>query len=225
MVDIRLERTRSKMPTWKKYKEIRARHYVPDHGSQGRQLHYLIYGDAQIVGIISGGSSTFSVKAVDEFFGLDMAKRFDIWTGEAADKTGFRPDLLGTVINNTVFRLEYHEHKLASRVLKMWRERITADWENSYGITNVESMFDTTLMLPGVMGFETFIVPNEHRTGACYQADRWKEVGKTATGKLIFCKRNPEFLKQLRAQLKERLEGECLMPWSVVEFLEELAGA
>jgi len=41
------------------------------------QLHYLIYGDAQIVESFRA-VSTFSVKAVDEFFGLDMAKRFDI---------------------------------------------------------------------------------------------------------------------------------------------------
>lgn len=224
-MDIRLERTDSKLRTWKKYKELRSRHYVPDNGSQGRQLHYLIYGDEQIVGIISGGSSTFAVKSVDEFFGLSVAKRFDAWTGEAVDKAGFHPDLLGTVINNTVFRLEYHEHKLASRVLKIWRARVTVDWETKWGATYVDSWFDTSLILPGVMGFETFIVPNEHRTGACYQADRWKQVGKTTTGKLIFCRRNPEFLASLRSQLKERLEGECLLPHDVVDFLETLAGA
>lgn len=219
MMDIRLERTNSTLKTWKKYKEIRARHYVPDNGSQGRQLHYLIYGDEQIVGIISGGSSTFSCAPVDRFFGLDAAKQYDAINDEGAP--GFHPEMLGTIINNSIFRLEYHEHKLASRVLAMWRPRIIADWETEYKPMNIESQYEPTFPLP-VLGFETFIVPNEHRTGACYQADRWKQVGTTTTGKLIFCKRNPEFRKLIDALI---LPHPCLIPWDVVDILALMAGA
>lgn len=37
------------------YQDIRNRHYIPNHGAIGQQLHYLIYLDNEIVGIISGG--------------------------------------------------------------------------------------------------------------------------------------------------------------------------
>lgn len=212
-MDIRLELTNSAMPTWRVYKDIRKRHYVPDNGSQGRQLHYLVHYQEQVAGIISGGSATFSVKPVDKFFGLDLCKRFDAFYDEGDP---IHPVMLGTIINNTVFRLENHAPNLASRVLSLWRKRVVSDWEQR---------FDDKLRLDspagrdvpiGVLGFETFIVPNAHRAGACYKADNWAQVGVTTSGKLIFCKRNPKFRDYLD------LNGECLLSWEVALLLDEM---
>ena len=41
------------------YQEIRNRHYVPNNGAVGQQIHYLIYLDKKIVGIISGGAALY----------------------------------------------------------------------------------------------------------------------------------------------------------------------
>lgn len=37
------------------YQQIRDRHYIPNHGAVGQQIHYLILLDSECVGIISGG--------------------------------------------------------------------------------------------------------------------------------------------------------------------------
>ena len=52
------------------YQDIRNRHYVANKGTHGQQMHYKISVDNEIVGIISGASSVWAVKARDNFFGL-----------------------------------------------------------------------------------------------------------------------------------------------------------
>ena len=111
------------------YQEIRNRHYVPNRGTHGQQLHYLIKLDGQVVGIISGASSVWAVKSRDEYFGLDKNNK---------------KVALPSIINNVVFRLEVHIPNLATQVLKTWRNRISQDWENRYKVK--------------VHGFETFVV-------------------------------------------------------------------
>ncbi len=84
------------------YKEIRAHHYVPDHGCFGRQCHYLIYEvypHNACIGIISGASAMKAVKPRDTFFGITKENR----------KT-----LIQNIIQNNVFRLEENYHNLAS---------------------------------------------------------------------------------------------------------------
>ena len=39
------------------YKEVRDRHYVPNHGCIGRQVHYNVLEDNKMLGIISGASA------------------------------------------------------------------------------------------------------------------------------------------------------------------------
>lgn len=48
----------------RRYQEIRNRHYVPNHGSVGQQIHYLIWLDGKICGIISGGQRHTQLNAV-----------------------------------------------------------------------------------------------------------------------------------------------------------------
>lgn len=133
------------------YQDIRNRHYVANKGCHGQQLHYLIYYDDKLVGIISGASSVYAVKARDEYFGLTKENK----------RKG-----LPSIVNNVVFRLEYHEKNLATRVLALWRKTIAKDWQERYGVI--------------VHGFETFVVEKDFRKGALYKADNWDFLGYTA---------------------------------------------
>ena len=145
--NVRLERCKRSNP---EYQAIRDRHYIPNHGCIGQQIHYLIYLDDEIVGIISGASSVFAVKARDEYFGLTKENK----------KAG-----LPSIINNVVFRLEKNLPNLGSQILAMWRKQIAKDWEKQYHVK--------------VHGFETFIIENDNRKGAMYKADNWEYVGET----------------------------------------------
>lgn len=135
-----------------RYQEIRDRHYVANRGTHGQQLHYLIFVENEIVGIISGASSVWAVKTRDEFFGLCKENK----------QKG-----LPSIVNNTVFRLEQHAiPNLATQVLSLWRKRIAADWHKKYGVI--------------VHGFETFVVEEDFRKGTLYKADNWTFLGETA---------------------------------------------
>jgi hypothetical protein len=135
-----------------RYQEIRDRHYVENNGTHGQQIHFIVWYKGQVVGIISGASSVFAVKSRDDFFAIQK----DMKT------THYLP----AIVNNTVFRLEYHEKNLATKVLSKWR-RVMADlWLQLYGVP--------------VIGFETFVIEEDHRKGALYKADNWTYVGETA---------------------------------------------
>lgn len=161
------------------YQEIRSRHYIPNHGAVGQQLHYLIILDRECIGIISGGAAAYAVGCRDQYFGITKDNR------NAA---------LNGIIDNTVFRLEKNIPNLGTQILALWRRTVAKDWEQKYGVK--------------VAGFETFIVENERRKGAMYKADNWDFVGETKGNtkfhqhgieksfvrrevekKLVFCKR------------------------------------
>jgi len=133
------------------YQAIRDRHYIPNNGAIGQQLHYLIYVDYEIAGIISGGSAAFATKARDEFFGINKDNRTVALNG---------------IIDNTVFRLEKNLPNLGTQILAKWRKVVAQDWEAKYRIKPC--------------GFETFIIENENRKGALYKADNWTFVGETS---------------------------------------------
>ena len=132
------------------YQAIRDRHYVENRGTHGQQIHYLIEKNNEVVGIISGASSVWAVKARDDFFGLTKDNK---------------KVALPSVINNTVFRLELHEKNLATFVLALWRKTIAIDWEERYKVK--------------VHGFETFVVEEDFRKGTLYKADNWIFLGET----------------------------------------------
>ena len=144
------------------YQEFRNKHYVSNRGCHGQQLHYLIYIDGELKGIISGASAVYSVKARDDFFGIT--------------KEGRRAQL-NSIINNVVFRLESAPKNAATQVLSLWRKQVACDWEFLYGVP--------------VAGFETFVIEgseddtgavctDKQRTGALYLADNWTALGLTA---------------------------------------------
>lgn len=132
------------------YQDIRNRHYVPNNGAVGQQIHYLIYLGRDIVGIISGGSAAYAVGCRDEYFGINKDNRRIALNG---------------IVDNTVFRLEKNLPNLGTQILAMWRKQIAVDWEDRYGVK--------------VCGFETFIVEESWRKGSMYKADNWTYVGET----------------------------------------------
>ncbi len=131
------------------YKGIRDQHYVENHGCIGRQLHYLVYQDDVLVGIISGASAVWACKPRDDFFGVTKENRIE----KIAD-----------IVNNVVFRLEIRQPNLGTQVLSKWRKQIKVDWKAKYG--------------SDISGFETFIF-GDNRNGAMYKADNWIYVGET----------------------------------------------
>lgn len=165
------------------YQQIRDRHYVPNKGTHGQQIHFKIFDSDQLVGIISGASAVYAVASRDKFF--------EIPSGSDERQKFFLP----SIVNNTVFRLETHTPNLGSRVLSLWRKTVSNIWEDLYGVP--------------VIGFETFVVEEEYRKGSMYLADNWTRVGVTAGStkehsngasspheriqtmpKLVFCKWN-----------------------------------
>lgn len=174
-MNLRLERCKRNNAI---YQEIRNRHYVPNKGAVGQQLHYLIMLDGDVVGIISAGSAVYAVSCRDAYFGINKDNRKVALNG---------------IIDNTVFRLEKNTPNLGTQVLKLFRKTASKDWKELYGVE--------------VCGFETFVVEEPHRKGSIYKADNWDYVGETSgstkvhlhgigsafereqTGKkLVFCK-------------------------------------
>jgi hypothetical protein len=136
-----------------RYVEIRDRHYIPNKGCHGQQVHFIIHYGGEVVGIISGASAVYAVKPRDEFFNIPSDKKI---------KQG---RYLPSIVNNVVFRLECHEKNLATRVLSKFRKIISVIWEDLYGVP--------------VIGFETFVIENDTRKGALYKADNWTLLGET----------------------------------------------
>ena len=87
----------------------------------GQQLQYLVFYGSEVLGIIVGVSTVFANQAQEEFFGL-------------AEDAEVKTQQLNSIVNNTVFRLEYPVPNLATIVLSIWRKRVMEDWEKLYGV-------------------------------------------------------------------------------------------
>ena len=143
--------------TDERYVQIRDRHYIPNRGCHGQQLHYLVYDDGDLAGIISGASAVYGCAPRDTFFALSKERKI-------------KQAQLNQIINNVVFRLEKTRPNLASMVLARWRRQISEDWKYLYQVD--------------VVGFETFVIEERRegmsdRLGTLYLADNWTAVGMT----------------------------------------------
>ena len=125
---------------------------IPDRSTIGMQLHYLICLIAFKLESFPYSSPTWAVKPRDDFF-------------ELAQHPGKRGAQLKHIVNNSVFRLEQHDKNLGTKVLALFRRRVTHDWWHKYSVK--------------LCGFETFVEPSEQRHGSLYKADNWTEVGMT----------------------------------------------
>ncbi len=136
------------------YLDIRSRHYVVQKGTHGQQVHFKVWYRGKCVGIISGASAVYATESRDAFFKLTKDNRTRCLNG---------------IIDNTVFRLELHEHNLASRIVSLWEKSVVWVWENLYEVK--------------VFGFETFIIPEGFTTEEVLDAKRRVVLVDDPTGK------------------------------------------
>lgn len=135
-------------------------HYTKPKGFVGRNICYVILFNNIFYGTIVGGSSTLHLPGRDEYFNLTKENK---------------KSYLNNIINNIFFHIEKVNNKypircFSTKIIKLFRETISLDWENKYG--------------DKVIGFETLVeIP---RTGECYRKDDWVFVGQT---KGFTCKR------------------------------------
>jgi hypothetical protein len=132
-----------------------AQHYSEPRGFVGRSICYAIYHDDILYGHTVGGSATRFLPGRHEYLGTTQEQ-------------------LNNIVNNIFFHVyrnpRYPIRNFVPAVIRLWRERVTADWQEKYGDT--------------VYGFETLVEPP--RTGECYLRDGWVQVGVT---KGYTCKR------------------------------------
>lgn len=77
---------------------------MPNKGAHAQQVHFLIWCEGTMAGIISGGSAAYAVASRDSFFGITKENREKVLNG---------------VIDNTVFRLVNNEPNLSTRVISL----------------------------------------------------------------------------------------------------------
>ncbi len=147
-----------------RYKFIRDQHYVKNKGAIGQQMHFIVWYKKKIAGIISGGSAVYGVASRDNSFKITKENR---------------KKFMSSIINNTVFRMEYRSDKrmmtksgrdvpvesMATQVLALWRKVVPFVWFYLYAA------------IP--CGFETLIGETEKRKGSIYKGDNWQYVGRT----------------------------------------------
>lgn len=126
-------------------------HYSAPKGFVGRNICYSIFYNGEFYGNIVGGSAT-----------RFLPNRKFVGT-------------LNNGVNNIFFHVEslggeYPIRNFVPKVIKEYRQRIEADWEQKYG--DKVLWHETLVELP--------------RTGECYRRDGWALVGQT---KGFTCKR------------------------------------
>lgn len=156
-----------------RYQSIRDRHYVKNKGVHAQQVHFLVWRNDKVVGIISGSSAVYATPARDRFFGLNKDNREKVLRG---------------IVNNIVFRLEKPEKNLATRVLSLWRTVTPLVWEDLYGATVYG--FETLVIIErdGIMEGGLGSEPEDEKAalgdfknspGTLYKADNWTFAGMT----------------------------------------------
>ena len=126
-------------------------HYIGNGNLCGAQIRYLVKSSHGYIGALAFSSASWSLKDRDAYIG---------WTEDA------RRANLNRVICNSRFLIlpNVNVPNLASHVLSVTLSRVSADWEERYGIRPVL--------------VETFVDPRF--TGACYKAANFTYVGKSA---------------------------------------------
>lgn len=130
---------------------MREHHYLHSHQLVGEQLCYVATYRGEWLALSSWCAAARHLKARDAFIG---------WTSEQCRK---RRDLLA---NNARFLILPGRHlpNLASRVMKLVLERLSADWQHRF-------------KHPIVMA-ESFVDPEQFR-GTTYQCSGWTQLGLT----------------------------------------------
>jgi len=177
---------------------LRRHHYLGDLQPVGEQMLYVAVGP-------NGGWRALLVFCAAAKH-LRYRERHIGWTNEQ------RRRRLGLVANNARFLIlpGFAVPNLATRVLRLTLDRLSADWQQRYGH-------------PLAM-VETFVDPEQFQ-GTVYRAGGWTELGQTSgwgrTGRDYYVRHNKPkrlFVRELCRQARRGLQAEHLKAaWRVVE--------
>ena len=126
-------------------------HYLHNASFVGQQLRYVAEHEGQWVALLVWNAGAYKLKLREEWIG---------WSDRQKQRR------LSLVVNNSRFFIPepFHIPNLASRVMKLSLERLSADWEQTYH--------------HGVLIAETFVDPERFR-GTTYKASGWILLGQT----------------------------------------------
>src|SRR5437868_977759 len=126
-------------------------HYLHSARFVGEQLRYVAEHNGQPVALVVWSAGAYKLKAREEWIG---------WTDRQKKRR------LSLVVNNSRFLIleGFHIPNLASRIMKLNVERLSADWEKVHG--------------HAVLIAETFVDPELFR-GTTYRASGWTLLGQT----------------------------------------------
>lgn len=130
---------------------IIAEHYLQNCQLVGEQLRYVAEYQGQWVALLCWSAGSFKLKLREEWIG---------WTERQKRRR------LPLVVNNSRFliRPEYHIPNLASKVMKLNLQRLSADWEAVYR--------------HAVLAAESF-VDRDRYLGTSYKVSGWTRLGET----------------------------------------------
>ena len=126
-------------------------HYLHSAGFVGQQLRYVACYNGRWVALVVWSAGAFKLKAREEWIG---------WSERQKRRR------LPLIVNNSRFFIPkaFHIPNLATRVMKLNLERLSADWQQTYG--------------HAVLVAETFVDPEIFR-GTTYKAGGWTLLGQT----------------------------------------------
>jgi hypothetical protein len=126
-------------------------HYLHKADFVGEQLRYVAEHEGQWVALLVWSAGAYKLKLREQ------------WIGWSARQKRRR---LSLVVNNSRFFIPepYHIPNLASKVMKLNLQRLSADWERQYG--------------HAVLIAESFVDPERFR-GTSYRAGGWTLLGQT----------------------------------------------
>lgn len=178
-------------------KLIETQHYLKDATLVGERLCYVAEYGWQWLALLAWSAPAYHLKDRDEWIG---------WTEEQ------RRRRLGWVANNSRFLIldGAHYPNLASRVMGLCLQRLSADWEARWG--------------HGLLAAESFVDGQLFR-GTSYRVSGWTELGQTegwGRRRQDFYVRHDRpkqlWVRELRAGARELLRAEPLPPeWQAVE--------
>lgn len=177
---------------------LRKHHYLGDLQPVGEQVLYVaVSPNGGWRGLMVFCAAAKHLRHREQWIG---------WTNEQ------RRRRLGMVVNNARFLIlpKYHVPNLATRILRLTCQRLSADWQERYGHP-----------LAVVEGF----VDPEQFQGTIYKAAGWQELGLTdgcgRVGRDYYVRHNrPKrlFVHELCARARRGLQAEHLKPaWATVE--------
>lgn len=130
---------------------IEEEHYLHSVDLVGEQLRYVAEYDGEWVALLTWSAAAFNLKDREAWIG---------WSRRQKRRR------LRLVVNNSRFLIpgERHVPNLASRVMRLCLDRLSADWQLAYGheVLIAESFVDSQLF-----------------RGTCYKASGWTLLGQT----------------------------------------------